>query len=198
MERTVLVTGFDPFGGESVNPSWEAVKLLPELIGDIRIERLMLPTVYGRSAELAMEYALRVGADTVVCVGQAGGRAAVTPEVIGINLREASIADNDGNLFAGTPIKEGAPAAHFSTLPVREIVAALKEEGINAALSYSAGAFVCNDLLYTLLDELGPRGIGIGFIHVPYIPEQTEGRDNTPSMPLSMITRALEVAISAL
>jgi len=186
--KTLLVTGFDPFGGETINPSWQAVCRLPDVIGAWRIERLELPTVFGKAAQTALQRAKN--ADAVLCIGQAGGRNAVTPEYVAINLRHATIFDNEGNMPRDIPVIDGAPKAYFSTLPVRKMVEAIEKEGIAAKVSYSAGTFVCNDLLYTLLHE----GVNAAFIHVPYIPEQ--GKE--PSMPLETITRALVAAISAL
>ena len=172
--KHLLITGFDPFGGETVNPSWEAVCRLPDRIGAYRLIKQQLPTVYGRAAEIAIAAAEASAPDAIVCVGQAGRRAAVTPEVIGINLREGRIADNAGILLTNTPIDPCGPAAYFSTLPVRDMVDAILAADLPAALSYSAGAFVCNDLLYSLLHRYRDTSIPIGFIHVPYLPEQAE------------------------
>ena len=195
-EKTLLITGFDPFGGENVNPSWEAVCLLPEQIGDFRLVKQQLPTVYGRAAEIAVAKAEELSPDAILCVGQAGKRAAVTPEVIGINLREGSIADNAGVLLTDTPIDPQGPAAYFSTLPVRDMVGAIRAAALPAALSYSAGAFVCNDLLYSLLHRFRDANLPIGFIHVPFLPEQAG--EGIPSMALDDIVKALTAAISVL
>jgi pyroglutamyl-peptidase len=197
MKRKILISGFEPFGGESINPSWEAVKLLPDGEESFDVEKILIPTVYSEAAEMLYKRAVEIGADMVISVGQAGGRAAITPEVLGINLREASIADNAGVVHSGEPIRDGAPSAYFSTVAVRDMVSALREQGIPAALSYSAGAFVCNDVLYTLLDRFDKSGVKIGFIHVPYIPEQTMDKENKPSMPLEKIADALRIAICA-
>ena len=132
----------------------------------------------------------------IVCVGQAAGRAAITPEVVGINLRNASIPDNVGNRPNHTPVVEGAPAAYFSTLPVREMVAALQAAGLPCALSYSAGVFVCNDLLYTLLHRYDGTNTRVGFIHIPCLPEQA--KEGCPSLPLHDIVRGLTAAIEAI
>ena len=134
--------------------------------------------------------------DAVICVGQAGGRRGITPEVIGINLREATISDNAGAQLQNEPVSEGAPDGIFSTLPVREMVAAIKAEGLPASLSFSAGAFVCNDLLFSLLNTYRGTEIKIGFIHVPFLPEQA--KDGVPSMTLSEITKGLIAAIECL
>ena len=191
--KTLLITGFAPFGGQSINPSWEAVRALPDTVGPYRLEKRLIPVEYGRAAAIVREEARKLGAAAVVCVGQAGGRAEITPEVIGINLREADIPDNAGLLCRGEPIVPGGPAGHFSTLPVRDMVAALRQAGIPARLSYSAGAYVCNDVLYTLLHHLENTGVRTGFIHVPFLPEQ-----GSPSLTLEQITRALVCALTAM
>ena len=191
--QRLLITGFDPFGGETVNPSFEAVKRLPDRIGAYVLEKLEIPTVYGTAAERVLERARECAPDVVLCIGQAGGREAITPEVIGINLREGSIADNSGVLHTGEPIFADAPDAYFSTLPVRKMVDAVRRAGLSARLSYSAGAFVCNDTLYTLLHHYHGTSVRVGFIHVPFLPEQAKGEK--PSMPLDDIVKALEAAI---
>ena len=195
-EKTLLITGFDPFGGETVNPSWEAVRLLPERIGAYRLVKQQLPTVYGRAAEVAIAKAEEISPDAIICIGQAGKRAAVTPEVIGINLREGSIPDNAGVLLTDTPIDLQGPAAYFATLPVRDMVGAIRAASLPASLSYSAGAFVCNDLLYSLLHRFRGTSLPIGFIHVPFLPEQAG--EGVPSMTLADIVAALTAAISVL
>ena len=196
MDKKLLITGFDPFGGESINPSWEAVKLLPDTIGDCAVTKMQIPTVFGKAAELVLEEAEKLCPDVIICVGQAGGRSAVTPEVIGINLREARIADNEGTQPMNVPIIEGGAAAFFSTLPVRKMVEAINAEGIPAALSYSAGAFVCNDVLYTLLHKFDGTETKVGFIHVPFLPEQA--KDGVFAMPIEQIRDALNIAVKSL
>ncbi len=194
--KKILISGFDPFGGEKINPSYEAVKLLPDIIGEYELTKIELPTVFGRAAEIMTAKIEEIRPDAVICVGQAGGRRGITPEVIGINLREASIADNAGAQPQNEPVRVGAPDGIFSTLPVREMVEAIKAEGLPASLSFSAGAFVCNDLLYSLLYQFKDTGIKIGFIHVPFLPEQA--REGVPSMELSEIVRGLRAAIECL
>ena len=191
--KKLLITGFEPFDGQTVNPSWEAVALLPETVGPWKLHKLRIPVEYGEAARLTLEKARELGADAVLSVGQAGGRGAVTPEAIGIDLREASIADNAGRLCKGEPIDPEGPDGIFSTLPVREMVAAIGEKGIPAKLSYSAGAYVCNDVLYTLLRHFEGSAVRAGFIHVPFIPGQGE-----PSMALEDIVTALTAAIGVL
>lgn len=194
--KKLLISGFDPFGGEKINPSFEAVKLLPDVIGEYELTKIELPTVFGRAAEIMSAKIEEIRPDAVICVGQAGGRRGITPEVIGINLREATIADNAGAQPQNEPVCEGAPDGIFSTLPVREMVAAIKAEGLPASLSFSAGAFVCNDLLFSLLNTYRGTKMKIGFIHVPFLPEQA--KDGVPSMTLSEITRGLSAAIECL
>ena len=192
--KKLLITGFDPFGGETVNPSWEAVRLLPEEIGACRLTRLQIPTVFGRAAETVLAAAEKLQPDVILCIGQAGGRSGVTPEVVAINLREARIPDNAGNQPSAVPVVKDAPAAYFSTAPVRAMVQAINDEGIPAALSYSAGTFVCNDVLYSLLHHYHGTATKVGFVHVPFLPEQA--KENAPAMALEQIAAALTAAIS--
>lgn len=163
----VLLTGFEPFDGASVNPSWEAVSLVPEEIAGRRVHRLQLPTVFGRAAELLRQEIARLRPELVICCGVANGRTAVTPELVAVNYRFARIPDNAGQSFSGVPIAPEGPAAYMTRLPVHEMVAAIQAEGIPAHLSLSAGAYVCNDVYYALLgceEEYGHRGL---FVHVP-------------------------------
>ena len=194
--KKLLITGFDPFGGERINPSWEAVKLLPETIGEYALTKLQIPTVFGLAAEAVLAAARDLSPDVILSVGQAGGRKAVTPEVIGINLREAGIPDNMGNRPVNIPVIAGGPDACFATVPVREMVKSITSAGLPAALSFSAGAFVCNDVLYTLLHHYRGTDTRVGFIHVPFLPEQA--KENVPSMALSQIVSGLTAAIEAL
>ena len=191
--KKLLITGFDPFGGETVNPSWEAVKLLPERIGAYGLTKLRIPTEFFRASEAVLAAAEELRPDAILCVGQAGGRAGVTPEVVGINLREARIPDNAGNQPVNEPVVKNGPAAYFATLPVRDMVEAIRKAGLPASLSYSAGAFVCNDVLYTVLHRYSGTQTVAGFIHVPFLPEQA--KEGIPSMPLEKITQALKIAI---
>ncbi len=194
--KTLLITGFDPFGGATVNPSWEAVKLLPDQIGDWQLTKIEIPTVFGLAAQTVLHVAQDLHPDAIVCVGQAGGRAAITPEVYGVNLRHARIADNAGNRPLAQPIVQGAPGTYAATLPVRDMVRAVREIGLPSALSYSAGRFVCNDVLYTLLHHYRATPTKVGFVHVPYLPEQA--KNGEPSMTLADITKALEAAMKAI
>lgn len=196
--KKILVTGFEPFGGETINPSWEAVKLLPDEIGGYAIEKLELPVEFGRCAQIAEATILAQNPAAVVCVGQAGGRTNVTPERIGINLKDARIPDNGGAQPKEEPIDPNGPDAYFATLPVTAMVQAMREAGVPAQVSLTAGAYVCNDLLYEVLHKLHRRNIDIpaGFVHVPFIPAQVLEK-NQPSLPLEQITTALEAGIRA-
>lgn len=193
--KKLLITGFDPFGGESINPAWEAVRLLPDVIRDFELVKLEIPTVFGAAAQVVIDKAEEIHPDAIISVGQAGGRAAVTPEMVGINLRYASIPDNMGALPCDIPIAEGAPAAFFSTLPVRAMAKAICDAGLPGAVSYSAGSFVCNDVLYSLLHRFDGTAVRAGFIHVPFLPEQTADK---PSLPLEQTAAALRAAIEAI
>ena len=196
MTKKLLITGFDPFGAETLNPSWEAVKLLPNALGGYALTKLEIPTVFGVAAQRVLETANRLQPDVILLIGQAGGRTAVTPEVVGINLREARIPDNAGVKLTNAPIAPEGPAAYFTTVPVREMVNAINAAGIPASLSYSAGTFVCNDVLYSLLHHYHGTPTQVGFIHVPYLPQQA--KEGVFSLPLETIAEALRRAISAL
>lgn len=193
MMKKLLITGFDPFGGETVNPSWEAVRLLPERIGEYDLTKLQIPTEFSRASEAVLMAAEALQPDAILCVGQAGGRAGITPEVVGINLREARIPDNGGAQPVNEPVVKNGPAAYFATLPVREMVKALSDRGIPASLSYSAGAFVCNDVLYSVLHRYSGTRTMAGFVHVPFLPEQA--KEGVAFMALETIAEALEIAI---
>lgn len=193
--KKLLITGFEPFGGEKINPSWEAVKLLPDEIGDFSLTKIEVPVVFGKAADTVIEKAEEMNADAVICVGQAGGRTGVTPEMVAVNLRFASIPDNEGNQPKDVPVIEGGENAYFSTLPVRKMTAAVSEAEITSSVSYSAGTYVCNDLIYSVLHRFKNTGTKACFIHVPFIPEQTTDK---PSMELETIAKALEIAIKAI
>ena len=187
--KKLLITGFDPFGGESVNPSWEAVRMLPDQIGDWHLTKIEIPTVFGFAAHTVIEAAEQLQPDTIICVGQAGGREAVTPEMYGVNLRHARIADNAGNKPLAVPIVQGAPGSYAATVPVHDMVCAVRGQGLPCRASFSAGRFVCNDLLYSLLHHYHGTQVKVGFIHVPYLPEQA--KEGVPSLPLEDGVRAL-------
>lgn len=189
--KKLLITGFEPFGGEHINPSLEALYGLPDEINGYRLHKLRLPVVFGEAAETVKREASELCPDVILCIGQAGGRSAITPEFVGINLRNASIPDNAGNMPKDERIIKNRADAHFSTLPVRKMSEAIKAQGIPSHVSYSAGVYVCNDLLYSLLDHFKDSNTRVGFIHIPYSKEQNK----TPSMELKDIIRGLVIAI---
>lgn len=193
MHNRLLITGFDPFGGAAINPAWEAVRLLPDVIGNQELRKLQIPTVFGKAAATILEAAETFLPDVILCVGQAGGRSAVTPERIGVNIRDARIPDNEGNQPRGEFVCPDGPAAYFATVPVMAMADAIQAKGIPATVSNSAGAFVCNDVLYSLLHRYAGTATKVGFIHVPYLPRQ-----GTPSLPLEQTAAALQAAIEAL
>ena len=196
----ILVTGFDPFGGEKVNPALEAVKSLPSEIHGAEIHWVEIPTVFYRSAEVLEAEIVRFQPDAVLCIGQAGGRASLTPERVAINQDDARIPDNQGNQQIDTPIRLDGQAAYFSTLPIKAMVQAIKEEGLPATVSNTAGTFVCNHLMYQALylaDKKFPH-MRAGFMHIPYMTEQVINKSNTASMNLTDIVRGIEAAIGAI
>lgn len=195
-KKKLLITGFDPFGGENINPSWEAVNGLPETVGEWKLSKLQVPTVFGKAGETVLAAAEMLRPDAVLCVGQAGGRAAVTPELVAINLRYGRIADNAGVSPMDEPVVPDGPAAYFSTLPVRAMAQAVTEVGLPGQVSYSAGAFVCNDLLYTVLHRYAGTPVRAAFVHVPFLPQQA--KEGVPSLTLEEIQKALQAIILAM
>ena len=196
----ILVTGFDPFGGEQVNPALEAVKSLPSVIHGAEIRWVEIPTVFYKSAEVLEAEIVRYQPDVVLCIGQAGGRAGLTPERVAINQDDARIPDNQGNQPIDTPIRLDGEAAYFSTLPIKAMVQAINEVGLPATVSNTAGTFVCNHLMYQALylaDKKFPN-MRAGFMHIPYMTEQVVNKPNTASMCLRDIVRGIEAAIGAI
>ena len=193
----ILLTAFTPFDGEKINPALEAMKLLPDKIGNLEVLKLEVPTVFGKSARLVIDTIEQEKPDFVLSIGQAGGRAEITPERIAINIDDAGISDNEGNQPVDRPIVLDGENAYFSTLPVKAMVEAIKKEGLPAALSNSAGTYVCNHLMYSVLHYIKKNTLPIkaGFIHVPYIPDQTLDKKDKPSLPLAEIVRGLEAAL---
>ena len=196
----ILITGFEPFGGESVNPAYEAVKLLPDMAGDIQIVKMEIPTVFGEAGKVVETGILQHQPDAVICVGQAGRRADSGVERVAINLVEASIPDNAGNQPMDVKVQEDGDTAYFATIPVIAMVKNIKDHGIPASISYTAGTYVCNSVMYDLLyliDRKYPSIRG-GFIHVPYATEQGVGKPvGTAKMELSTISKALLYALEA-
>ncbi|ESL04580.1 pyroglutamyl-peptidase I [Catonella morbi ATCC 51271] len=195
----LLLTAFSPFGGEKINPSLEAVKLVKDKILETDIIKLEVPTVFGKSIKIVADAIEKEKPDYVLCIGQAGGRYGITPERVAINIDDARIPDNEGNQPIDRPIFADGEPAYFSNLPVKAMVEEIRKEGLPASLSNSAGTYVCNHLMYGVLYTLSKKYKGVkgGFIHVPFIPEQTVDKPDKPSMSLPDIVRGLEAAIRA-
>ena len=196
--KNVLVTGFEPFGREMVNPSALAAQALDgRLVAGRRVAGAVLPCVFGKSLAALGQEIRRTKPDLVICVGQAGGRGDISVERVAINIEDASIPDNAGNQPVDRPVARGGPAAYWSTLPIKAVVVALWKADLPAVVSQSAGTFVCNHVFYGLMRALArKRTVRGGFIHVPYLPEQARrAADGSPSLPLDAIVRGLEIAI---
>jgi pyroglutamyl-peptidase len=191
--KKLLITGFDPFGAATENPSWMAVQALPDRIGAYCLRKLGIPTVFGEAAQHVLAEAASYKPDVILCVGLAAGRDAVTPERIAVNIRDARIPDNAGNQPRGEFVASDGPAAYFSTVPVMQMAQAIRDREIPATVSNSAGAYVCNDTLYTLLHAYAGTATRVGFIHVPNTPDI-----GSPSLPLETIVAALVAAIENL
>ena len=192
----IIVTGFDPFGGEKINPSIECVKALPDIEG-VELIRLELPTVFKESAKRLNEVINDVKPDAVLSVGQAGGRPGITMERIAINVDDARIPDNISQQPIDETIQTEGEAAYFTTLPIKRIVKAIREAGISAEVSNSAGTFVCNHIMYQALFAAtkADKPFKAGFMHIPFIPEQTTDK---PSLPLEESTKAVQIAIETI
>ncbi|HUW52910.1 MAG TPA: pyroglutamyl-peptidase I [Rhodanobacter sp.] len=193
----ILLTGFDPFGGEVINPSWETVRALHgRRIGGHRVVARLLPTEFAGSLR-ALKAALRETAPTIVLgVGQAGGRRQLSIERVAINLQDARIPDNAGAQPVDEPVIAGGPAAYFSTLPIKAMLAALHAHGLPAEISQSAGTYVCNHIAYAMLHLASKRrGMRAGFIHIPYLPAQAAHLRGAASMAQADAERALEIAL---
>lgn len=196
--RHILVTGFEPFGGETVNPSWEVVKQLEGMtIDDCRVVTRQLPCVFGESLTVLNSAIDELNPTVVVAVGQAGGRVDITIERVGINVDDARIPDNRGQQPIDVAIVPDGPAAWFSSLPIKAMVAAMREKGIPASVSQTAGTFVCNHVMYGLLHKIRERtNVKGGFIHIPYLPEQAAAHAGAPSMAAQTVKDALEIALT--
>lgn len=195
----ILLTCFEPFGGERVNPAQLAVHRVAECVHGAQIVKLDVPVVFGASVETACAAMRREHPDAVLCVGQAGGRSGLTPERVAINIDDSRIPDNAGQQPIDTPIAQDGPAAYFSTLPIKAMVAAIREAGIPASVSNSAGTYVCNHLMYGVLHCIAqefPQMLG-GFMHVPFAHEQVLER-GAPSMSVADIARGIEAALGAI
>ena len=195
----VLVTGFEPFAGEDVNPSWEICRALPAAIGPARIHTLRVPTAFRTAIEVVATEIARVSPSVVLLLGQAGGRSALSVERVAINVDDARIPDNAGAQPIDEPIALPGPAAYFATVPIKAMAAAIREAGVAAEVSNSAGTFVCNHLFYGVLHYVAARGDGAraGFIHVPWLDTQAVARPGAPAMALATMVRGVEAAIVA-
>ena len=197
--RPVLVTGFEPFGGEDTNPSWEICRALPAAIGRAPLETHLVPTQVRRAIEETAAAIERANPRLVILLGQAGGRACLSVERVAINVDDARIADNAGSQPVDEPVAPAGPAAYFATVPVKAMTAAIREAGIPAEVSNSAGTFVCNHLFYGVLHFLAASGrdARAGFIHVPWLESQAVARPGEPAMALATMVRGVEAAIVA-
>jgi pyroglutamyl-peptidase len=202
MTKTVLLTGFEPFNGAAINPSWEAVHALDGWSGpDFQVVARQLPCVFGGANLALLEAIDALKPDIVIAVGQAGGRPDISVERVAINVDDASILDNAGQQPVDAPIAAGGPAAYFSTLPIKAIVRALRVRGLKSSVSQTAGTFVCNHVFYGLMHHVAGRSeseqaIKAGFIHVPFLPEQAADRpERPPSMALDEIIDGLRIAV---
>ncbi|HFI0254165.1 TPA: pyroglutamyl-peptidase I [Streptococcus suis] len=196
----IIVTGFDPFGGEAINPALETIKSLPKTIAGAEMIIVEVPTVFDKAARVLEEKMAEYNPDAVLCIGQAGGRADLTPERVAINQDDARIPDNEGQQPIDRTIRPDGPAAYFSTLPIKAMVEAIRSAGIPASVSNTAGTFVCNHLMYQALylaEKQFPK-TKAGFLHIPYLPEQVVDKPGLPSMSLETIVKGIEAAITAL
>lgn len=196
----ILVTGFDPFGDDVINPAIEAVKLLPGQLGDVEIIKLEIPTVFYKSSDVVEKAIEKEQPDYVLNIGQAGGRSELTPERVAINLDDARIKDNEGQQPIDIPIREDGEPAYFSQLPIKAMVDYMKKEHVPASVSNTAGTFVCNHIMYQAiyLSMTKYPEVKAGFMHIPFLPEQVLNRPNTPSMALEDIVRGITAGLQAI
>lgn len=196
----ILVTGFDPFGNDKINPAIEAVKKLPDTINDATIIKLEIPTVFNQSAQVVHQAIIDNQPDYVLNIGQAGGRFGLTPERVAINLNDGRIADNAGFQPTDQVIQADGQNAYFTQLPVKAMVQAIKQAGIPSSLSTTAGTYVCNHIMYQvqyMIDKEFPT-LKAGFMHIPFLPDQVVNRPNTPSLSLVDDVAGITAAIGAI
>ncbi len=193
----VLLTGFEPFGGERINPSWEAVRALDGWQGGPAIVHArQMPCVFGAAIDTLASAIADIQPQLVLCVGQAGGRSEVSVERVAINLDDGRIADNAGHQPIDLPVVAGGPAGYFSSLPIKAMVRDLRAAGVPASVSNTAGTFVCNHIFYGLMHLLTAQpGVRGGFIHIPYLPVQAAQFPGAPSMALETLIDALRIAV---
>lgn len=196
----ILLTAFEPFGGDTVNPAQEAVALVADTVAGAQIVKIDVPVVFGKAIETVRAAMEREQPDAVLCIGQAGGRIGLTPERVAINCDDGRIPDNEGNQPVDQPVMADGAPAYFATLPVKAMVNAIKAAGVPASLSNTAGTFVCNHLMYGVLYHIAksyPAMRG-GFMHVPFLHEQVANRPNTPSLSKADIVVGIEAALKAI
>ena len=196
----VLLTGFEPFGGETVNPAQEAVALVKDEIKGAEIVKCYVPVVFGKAIETVHAAMVKENPDVVFCIGQAGGRFEVTPERVAINCDDARIPDNEGNQPVDQPVFADGANAYFSTLPIKKMVEYMKKANVPAAVSNTAGTYVCNHLMYGVCYYIAkefPNAIG-GFMHVPFLHEQVMAKANTASLSKEDVVKAIEASIEAI
>lgn len=197
----LLLTGFDPFGGEPINPAWEAVKLVADKVGEVEVVKVQVPTVFNKSIDTVAAAIEKEKPDAVLCIGQAGGRYDLTPERVAININDARIPDNEGNQPLDGPIFEDGEPAYFTTLPIKAMVAAIRDAGVPASVSNTAGTYVCNHLMYGVLYTLSKKYPGVrgGFMHVPFVTSQVVNRATpAPCLSTDVIAKGIEAAIKAI
>lgn len=196
----ILLTAFEPFGGETLNPAQEAVALVKDNIAGAEIVKIDVPVVFNKAGEVVYAAMKKEKPDVVFCIGQAGGRFGCTPERIAINLQDARIPDNDNQQPFDVPCFKDGPIAYFTSLPVKKMVEAIKQAGVPSSVSYTAGTYVCNDLMYSVLYHIDKEFNGVrgGFMHVPYLHEQVMAKPNTTSLSKQDVVKAIEAAITAI
>jgi pyroglutamyl-peptidase len=197
----ILITGFEPFGGQSINPSWEVARALEGLSWpQAQVRAIQLPCVFAQAAKALTRALDDVRPDIVLALGQAEGRSDISVERVAINVMDARIADNAGSQPIDLPVAPGGPAAYFSTLPIKYLVARLREAGFPASVSQTAGTFVCNQVFYVLQHALAGQAVRSGFVHLPLLPEQAAHWPGPPmpSMPLGTQVAALTCALRSL
>ena len=196
MKTTVLLTGFEPFNKETINPAWEAVRALDGWSDDgFEVKVRQMPCVFGASIDALRAAIAGVQPALVIAVGQAGGRCDLSVERVAINVDDAPILDNLGRQLVDTPVQPGGPAAYFSTLPIKAIVHALRAAGLPASVSQTAGTFVCNHLFYGLMHATAGTPVRAGFIHIPYLPQQAAAHPGASSMALADMVEGLKIAV---
>ena len=196
----ILVTGFDPFGNETINPSIETVKRLPGQIAEARIIKLQIPTVCHKSLHMIENAIEKYNPDVILSIGQAGGRCDISVERVGINIDDFQIPDNEGNQPVDEPVCPEGPDAYFVTVPVKAMVQRIREHGIPASVSNTAGTFVCNHVTYGICHLIAVKypGKRSGFLHIPFLPQQVTDKKNMPSMSQEMMTEGVQAAIEAI